>query len=135
MALNAFGALLKRNGVTIAEVTEISGPGLSRETLDSTHHQSPAMWGQLIKGIKRAGEVTLTIQYTPTASTHNASTGLLADFANDTTIDTYSLVFPDTGATTWSFPGIVTNFEPSAPHDDKLTGDVTIAVAGQPTLV
>lgn len=133
-AVNAFGTLLKRNGTTVAEVNDITPPSLSRDDIEVTHHQSPSRWREFIKGLKDAGEFSMSINYIPSNSTHNASTGLLADFANDTTIDTWTLVFPDTAATTWSFPGYVKGFSPSAPIDDKLSADVTMKVAGQPTL-
>lgn len=131
--INAFGTLLKRNGTTIAEVTAISPPGMSRDEIEYTHHQSPNAWREFGKGLKDGGEVSFDINYIPTNTTHNAATGLLGDFGTNT-LDTWSLVFPDTLATTWSFPGFVTSFEPDAPIDDKLSASVTIRVAGQPTL-
>ena len=133
-AVNAFGTLLKRNGTTIAEVTDITPPELSRDNIEVTHHQSPAAWREFIKGLKDAGEVSFSINYIPTNSTHNAGTGVLADLANNTTVDTWTLVFPDTSATTWSFPGFMTKFAAKAPIDDKLAADVTLKVSGQPTL-
>lgn len=132
--INAFGTLLKRNGTTIAEVNELSPPGMSREEIEYTHHQSPNMWREFGKGLKDGGEVSATINYIPTNSTHNAATGLLGDLGNDTTNDTWSIVFPDALATTWSFPGFLSGFEPGAPIDDRLTADITIRIAGQPTL-
>lgn len=134
VAVNAFGTLLKRNGTTVAEVTDISPPELSRKDIETTHHQSPNMWQEFMKSLKNAGEVSLSINYIPSNSTHNAATGLLGDFANDTTIDTWTLVFPDSGATTWSFAGFITKFSSKAPVDGKLTADVTLKVNGQPTL-
>jgi len=134
VAVNAFGTLLKRNGTTIAEVTDITPPELSRDTAEVTHHQSPGMWREFLKILKDAGEVSLSINYIPSNTTHNAATGLLADLANDTTIDTWTLVFPDAGATTWSFAGILTKFSAKAPIDDRLTADITLKVNGVPTL-
>lgn len=134
-AISAFGTLLKRNTITIGEVFDISGPGLSRDTIEVTHHQSPARWRELIKSLKSGGEITFSINYNPVDTTHNAATGLLGDFNNETTVDSWQVVFPNTGATTWSFPGILTNFSPSQPIDDRLAADCTIAVSGQPTLV
>ena len=129
-----FGTLLKRSGTTVAEVTDISGPTLSRDTIDMTHHQSPNRWREFIKNVKDGGEVTFSINYIPTNATHATGTGVLADFANDTTNDTWTLVFPDSGATTWTFPGFITKFTPKEPVDDKLSADLTIKVSGQPTL-
>lgn len=134
VAVNAFGTQLKYNGTTIAEITDIGIPELSRDMIEVTHHQSPAMWRERIKGLKDAGEVSITINYIPTNSTHNSAAGLLGDLANDTTNGTYTLVFPDVAATTWSFAGAISKFSGKAPIDDRLTADITIQVMGQPTL-
>lgn len=133
LAVNAFGTTIAMDGVTIAEVTNIGGPSLARDAIDATHHTSPGAWREFIKGLKDAGEVSLDIQYIPTSTTHNTTTtGLLSDFADNTTYSTWTLTFPDT--TVWTFPGFLTAFEPSAPIDDKLTASVTIKVSGAPTL-
>ena len=134
-AVNAFGTTISKDGNEIAEVTNIGGPKLARDTLEVTHHKSTGMWREFIKGLKDGGEVSLDLNFLPFHATHNASTtGLLADFSDDTTIAAWVLTFPDSGGTTWSFNGIVTGFEPSQPFDDKLTASVTIKVTGQPTL-
>lgn len=134
-AIAAFGTLLKRNGVTIAEVNDISGPGLSREDIEVTHQQSPGRWAEFIKGVLNAGEVSFDVNMIPTDTTQNYAAGMLGDFASHTAIDTWSIVFPNAGATTWSFPGFITKYEPKAPVKDKLGASVTIKVSGQPTLV
>ena len=133
-AVNAFGTTIRRNGVEIGEVTDISGPGLSRDTIEVTHHKSPGMWRERIKGLKDGGEITFTISFVPTLATHSVATGIVADFADDTDVADWDIIFPDTAGTTWSMPGIVTGFEPAQPIDDRLSSDVTIQVAGQPTL-
>lgn len=128
-----FGVDLLRNGVSIFEVVDLGGPSLSRDAVEKTHHKSPNRWREFIKGLKDGGEISITIQYDPQNATHAYSAGLLADFANDTSNPTYSVVFPD--GTTWTLPGFVTGFEPAPELDDMFTADVTIKVAGQPTLV
>jgi len=139
-AVSAFGTLLKigdggepETFTTIAEVTDISGPSLSADTIDVTSHDSPGGYREFIQGLKDAGEVTFTINFIPTEATHDASTGLLKDY-NDGTLRNFQLVFPDPGNTTWSFAAVVTGFEPSEPTDDKLSADVTLKISGQPTL-
>lgn len=133
-AVFAFGTLLKRSGTTIAEVTDITPPGVSRDSVEVTHHQSPARYREFIKGLLDAGEVSFTINYIPDNTTHNNALGLLSDFTNNATIDTWTLVFPNVAGTTWTFPAFVTKFDPKAPIDDKLSADITLKVSGQPTL-
>lgn len=135
-----FGTLLKvgdgggpETFTAIAEIADISGPGLSHEPVQATHMQSPGAWHEYIKGLKDGGEISLDLTYLPGHATQDASTGLLKDF-NDRILRNFQLVFPDTGTTTWSFAAFITGFEPSAPKDDRLSAAVTLKISGQPTL-
>lgn len=142
MGFDAFGTLLKKGDgaspevfTTIAEVVSISGPGLSRDAIEITNHSSPSQFKQFLPGLKDGGEITLEINYDPAGATHkDTDGGLLYELAQGTAASNYQLVFSDTGGTTWTLPGIVTGFEPGAPHDDKLSASVTIKVSGAPTL-
>lgn len=140
LGTSAFGTLLKigdgatsETFTTIAEVIGITGPALSTDTIDMTNHSSPGNYEEFVGGTLRSGEVTFDVNYIPTHATHDASTGLLADY-EARTVRNFQLVFPDTGTTTWAFAAVVTGFEPAAPHDDKLSASVTLKVSGQPTL-
>lgn len=133
--INGFGTQFQRGDgaepevfTTIANSTNISGPGLSRETIDVTAHDSPDGWMEFLGGLKDPGEVSVDINYDP--ADHDT---LVADFEDDDPRN-YRIVFPDTGQTTWSFPGIMTGFEPEAPYDDKLAASLTFKVTGKPTL-
>lgn len=131
----AFGTLLKRAGTTIAQVQNISGPGLSLDTEDVTTHDQATAWEEVVGTILRSGEVTLDIVYDPNHATHkNAAGGLLADLAARTSVS-YTLIFPSSGTVTWTFTALVTGFEPSAPYDGALTASVTLKLTGAPTLV
>lgn len=112
----------------LASVTNVSGPGLTRETIDVTAHDSPDQWMEFLGGLKDGGEVTLDINYRP--SVHDA---LVADL-DDEDPRNYQLVFPDVDATTWGISAIMTGFEPEAPYDDKLAASLTFKVNGKPTL-
>jgi predicted secreted protein len=134
--INGFGTELQRgDGTTptevftaLANVTNIGGPGLSRETIDVTAHDSPDAWMEFRGGLKDGGEVSVDINYDP--AEHDV---LVADFEDEDPRN-YQLVFPDTGATTWTFAAILTGFEPEAPYDDKLAASLTFKVTGKPTL-
>jgi predicted secreted protein len=131
----AFGTLFKRGAVTIANVSNISGPGLSLDTVDVTSHDSTAAWEEVIGTILRSGEVTLDLVFDPNAATHkNSSGGLLYDLTSRAST-TFSMVFPSSATVTWSFTAIVTGFEPSAPVDGALTASVKLKLTGQPTLL
>lgn len=133
--LDGFGALLKRGDgaapevfTAIADPTSISGPGLSRETIDVTSHGSPDGWMEFIGGLKDGGEVSVDVNYDPAA--HDL---LIADF-EDSVPRNYQVVFPDPGTTTWGIKAVLTGFEPEAPYDDKLAASLTFKVSGKPVL-
>lgn len=140
-ALAAKGTLLKIGDgatptevfTTIAEVVNITGPGLSMDPLDVTSHSSTAGWKEFIGGLLDAGEVSFEINYIPTDATHDATAGLINDMENRTKRN-FEVIFPDSGNTKWTIAALVTGFEPGAPVDGKLTASVSLKLSGQPTL-
>jgi predicted secreted protein len=131
----AFGCALKKGGTEYAGVTNISGPGLSLDTVDVTSHDSTGAWEEVVGTILRSGEISLDLVYDPADATHKyAAGGLLYDLVSRTSI-ALTLEFSDAATTTWSFNALVTGFEPTAPVDGALTASVTMKLTGQPTLV
>jgi hypothetical protein len=119
---------------TIAQVSNIGGPGMALDTEDVTTHDQATAWEEVVATILRSGEVSLDIVYDPNGATHNATAGLLDSLEQKLVYD-WSIVFPSSGTVTWNFDGYVTGFEPSAPVDGALTAAVTIKITGAPTLV
>lgn len=140
-ALAAYGTLLKIGDgagpevfTTIAEISNLGGPALSQDPIDVTHHSSPGAWKEFVGGLLDGGELSAELNFIPTEATHrDASGGLLNDLKNRT-LRNFELVFPDGGATTWSFSAFITGFEIGAPVDGKLSASMTIKLSGQPTL-
>lgn len=118
---------------SIAQISNIGGPGLQADVIDVTTHDSTAAYEESVVGILRTGELTLDIVYDPNGATHSYSAGLLGKIEARTLYD-FSITFPSSGTVTWYFDGYVTGFEPSAPVDGALTASVTIKLTGQPTL-
>jgi predicted secreted protein len=118
---------------TIAQVRNISGPGLSLDFEDVTTHDSTEAWEEVVATVLRSGEVTLDLVWDPTTPTHSNGVGLLAVMPRRATRN-FQVIFPDTGPTTWAFAAEVTGFEPDAPHDGALTASVTLKLTGQVTL-
>ncbi|AZM54166.1 outer capsid protein Hoc [Streptomyces sp. WAC 01529] len=133
--LDAFGTQLQRgDGATpteafapIANVTDITPPGIERETYDVTAHDSEEAWREFIGGLKDGGEVEIEVNYDPRE--HDA---LASDFA-DSEPRSYKVVWPKTLGE-WSFKAILKGFEPEAPHDDKLAASLTFKVSGKPVM-
>lgn len=137
---NAFGTEFRRGDgatpteafATIANVTNISGPARSRETLDVTAHDSPDGWMEFIGGLKDGGEVSLDINYDPDEVTHD-----LDDDFDDADPRNYRIVIlPDTDDEhTWSLRAIMTELSDEFPYDDKMARTMTLKVTGKPTLL
>lgn len=135
--IDGFGTLLKRGDgaatevfTAIANATNITAPGLSRNTIDVTAHDSPDRYMEFVGGLIDPGEVSIDVNYDP--AVHDT---LILDL-EDTEPRNYQLVFPDdpTTPTTWAFAAVMTGFEASAPYDDKLTATLTFKVSGKPTI-
>jgi len=137
-AISSFGTLLLRgdgadpeNFTPIAEVQDIKPPSLGADTEEVTHQGSTDGWKEYIVTLLDAGEVSFDINFIPTEATHNASAGLMADFAARTKRN-WKVVFPD--GTEWQFAAYVTAFEADAPVNGKLSASVTLKITGKPTL-
>lgn len=63
---------------TIANVTQISAGGVTLNTIDATHLDSPNFYQEFIAGLKSAEEWTFTLQFNPAEATHAGTTGLRA---------------------------------------------------------
>lgn len=135
---NAFGTLFQRgNGgtpetfTTIANVTNISGPARTRETIDVTAHDSPDGWMEFIGGLKDGGEISLDINYDPSEATH----ALDGDFDDEFPRNYRIVILPGTeDEHTWDFKGILTELSDEFPYDDKMGRSMTIKVTGKPVL-
>jgi predicted secreted protein len=140
IAVSARGTLLKIGDgaateafTSIAEVTNISGPSLSLDTIEVTSHDTSSGWREYIGGLLDAGEVSFDINFVPTNATHSFTSGLIKDLKNRT-LRNFKLVFPDTSNTTWAFAALVTAFDCSEAIDDVIKGSITLKLSGQPTL-
>ena len=140
MALNSFGTLLKMGDggsptetfTTIAEVGDIAGPEVTSDSKETTNHSSPNGFEEFVVTIKRTGQVTFPINFTPSAATHSYATGLLHDAYNQH-LRNFQLVFPSSPAVTWSFAAYVQSFKPKAPVNGVLGADITLRISGSPT--
>jgi len=111
----------------IAEITSLSGPGMSRDTIDVTHFGSEG-WREFIAGLKDGGDVSLSMNFT--RDTYQI---MYDDFNNDDK-QIYKVVLPDESSTSLEFEGLVTELPISADVGDKVSSDVSIKVSGKPEM-
>ena len=136
---NAFGTRFQRGDdagtsfQTIANVTSISGPSRTRETIDVTAHDSADGYMEYLGGLRDGGEVTLDLNYDPDETTH---TVLDTDFDADDNPREYRVVLnPDQDDEyTWNFSAIITDLSDEFPYDDKMSRSATFKITGKPTL-
>ena len=114
--------------VAIAEINNITGPGMSRAFIDVTSLDSTGGYREFIGGFRDAGEITMTMNFT-----RDTFLDMKADFESDATKN-YQITLPDTGNTTIEFAGVCTGLSVGIPMDDKVTSNVTIKVDGQITV-
>jgi predicted secreted protein len=125
-----YGSLVEistNGGDTWTEIAEVSGltpPGFSIDTVDATHMQSPNRTREYIAGINDSGETSFTVNWLPGSASDVALRGVAVGFTTFMIRET----FPN-GAY-WVVTGILTGYQPAAPLDDKMTAEVTIKVTG-----
>ena len=111
--------------VNIAEINSITGPGMSRDTVDVTSLDSTAGYREFKGGFRNPGTVVLSMNFI--RSNYELFKG---DFESDT-IGNYRIVLPDDEETIVEFEGLVTELPLTITADDKITADVTIQISGQ----
>jgi len=136
MATQAFsgvGTLFQRMNETsdyenVAEVNSITGPTMTRSTIDVTSLDTIGGYRESITGFRDAGTVTLAMNFTDLGYTN-----LLADFES-VELNWYRIILSDPGVTTIEFQGLVTELPIDIKPDDKVTATCTIKITGAITL-
>lgn len=131
MAIIGVGTTFSKKGsgdtwTEIAEIKSISGPGMKRDTVDTTTLDTTGGYRTFITGFREGGEISLSMNYTKTGYA-----AMLADFESDT-VQSYKITLVD--GSTITCDGIVTDLPLDVP-EDLVTQDVTIKLSGQPTFV
>jgi hypothetical protein len=133
----AYGTLLKYGAgtspetyTTLADVTNIGGPGLKMETLETTEHQSDSGFKEFAGGLIDGGEVKLELNFIPGA------TGLvqLQTDMYARTKRNFRVVWAGSPVVNWDFAALISGIEPAAPVDGKLAVSITLKVSGKPNL-
>lgn len=132
MAISGVGTLFRRwDGAIwqdLAEVNNISGPGMTRETIDTTHLATKGGYRTFITGFRDAGTITFSMNFE-----RDDYDFMKSDFENNDLQD-YEIVLPDAEVTSFEFQGLVTELPLTIPPDDKVTVDVTIKISGEVTI-
>ncbi len=109
----------------ISEINSITGPSMSRDTIDVTSLDSTGGYREFITGFRNAGTVVLAMNFT-----RDTYEQMKNDFESNTA-QNYQIVLPDVENTGLDFEGLVTELPLTIPADDKITADVTIQITGK----
>lgn len=131
---SGFGTTLSIATNEVAELTSISGPSVSMDTIDVSAHNAGTEaadgYRDFVAGLIDGGEVSMEGNLTTVASA-----GYITGAMEDRTEKAIVITFPTAaGVSTWTFDGIVTGFSTEAPYDDKLSFSASIKVTGRPVL-
>jgi len=109
----------------ISEINSITGPSMSRDTIDVTSLDSTGGYREFITGFRNAGTIVLAMNFT-----RDTYEQMKNDFESNTA-QNYQIVLPDVENTGLDFEGLVTELPLTIPADDKITADVTIQITGK----
>lgn len=133
MAVRALGTLLKIAANSIAQVTSITPPEMTAESIDVTNLASQGGYRESIPGFKEAGEVGIVGFFDPSDTLGQMA--LYTAFETGS-IDPYTILFPSALGASWTFNGGVTGFKTTGVEVDGAIGfEATIKVSGKPSLV
>lgn len=130
--VSAFGTFLFWNGAKVLELTSISGPSESRNTIDVTSHDSDDQYAEYIAGVAEGGEVTLEGNLITTDSAGQVA--FHTDIQGGTK-RTGFVVLPMAQGMAFTFSGIASGFSADYPYDDKMSLSGNIKITGKPTFL
>ncbi|RTL07310.1 hypothetical protein EKK58_02025 [Candidatus Dependentiae bacterium] len=112
----------------IAEVRSLSGPNMSAAVIDVTNMESQNRTREFITSLIDPGELTFDLNFLPGNA---GQQGLFDDMVAGTRRN-FKITWSDEDASTWTFAGLVTSFQPSSALEEALTASLTVKVTGLP---
>lgn len=137
-AIWAYGSVLQAGDggtpeafTAVAEITKLTPPNMSRDSIEVTHTLSPSGYREFIAGWRDGGEVAYEANWLPTNASQDHETGLHASF-NDNVRHRWRIVVPD--VLYIEFSGFVTAHEPDLPLENQANLAGKIKLSGKPTV-
>ncbi len=121
-AITGQGTKFKIGEDGIAEINSISGPTMSRETIDVTVLSDTDGYRKFIPGLRDPGTISLDMNFT------ESGWAQMKDLFEGDTASSFSIELPDD--TEITFNGFVTECPIEIPIGDKITASVTIQISG-----
>lgn len=114
-----------QNFVTLGNLVEFNGPSGARNIIGTSNLASDA--ASKMAGLLDEGEFSFTLNLDPSVASHQN----LWSARSDGGIREFKVTLTDSGAAELHFNGIVTTYPLSAPFDDKVTVNITVAITGR----
>jgi len=133
LSVDTSGATVVTSFTTIAEITSIDGPNITRDVIDVTHTSSDADCREFRRGLIDGGTITFNANFLPGSTTQTIFSALAYDAVTATTTPCFCITCTDgTSPTTWSFFGIANGWSASGDIDSKHSATGSIKVTGTP---
>ncbi|MDP2363717.1 MAG: phage tail tube protein [Ignavibacteria bacterium] len=128
-----FGTKLTWNTVNLAELTNISGPSETMDTIDVSSHDSADRYKEFVAGLRDGGDISLEGNFIKGDTTGQVA--MYADFQAGTK-RAWIVKMPGwaAGKPQIAGDGFITAFAISYPYEDKISFTATIKLTGKPTL-
>lgn len=110
---------------TVAEVSNISPPAVSRDAVDLSHENGPDDWEESMPGLKRPGEMAIEFNFVPGGDAYND----LKLEMEDRVIRHRRIVFPSSEV--MAFYAFVTELGAEVPVDGKMTASAKFKLSGE----
>jgi hypothetical protein len=117
---------------TIANVEDLDLPTTAK--IVETTNVGDA-WVRRFPTLFDMGKITFKIFWIPTETTHENLAGGLRYLLLNKILTTFKVVYPDTGASTDTFPAFVTDFHITGKVGDVFHAAIELSNNGAPTLV
>jgi predicted secreted protein len=108
---------------TIGEQASVTPYGVSVDSVDASHEESPNGYREFIPGLKDAGEASFEIHYVPGGTAESLLLGMLGSTQACRT------VFPSGAKVDYS--AFITEMTPETPIDDKMVMSMTLKITGE----
>ena len=133
--LSAFGTKLMLgssfstgSGFLVGNLTNISGPSISVDTIDVSAHDSSDAYREFVAGLIDAGEISVEGNLLRSTAANDILSQLTARTSTKATIMFPSKIY-------WYSTGVhVTGFETDAPFDGKIGFTASMKLSGKPTM-
>jgi predicted secreted protein len=122
VGIHGHGSVLTFGGTAVGNIVSISGPSVSRDSIDISTMDSSNKWREFIPGMIDAGEISCELNYDGTTISK-----LLADNLTSTA-QTVTIKMDNEGL--WSGSGFITSLGHTIPFDDKIQQSVSLKLTG-----